>query len=152
MSKNELTIDFVVVAYIVCKNRVLLILHKKLNLWLPVGGHIELKEDPEQAVLREIEEECGLKVKILSSKPKLKRMDTKFLFTPNFLDIHNISKNHKHICFNYFAQTKSDKVKLNNNEHLDIRWFSKKDLDNKKYLSKKNVIFLAKRALKTVKN
>lgn len=152
MLKNELTIDFTSTAYIVYKNKVLLILHKQLNLWLPIGGHIEPKEDPEQAVLREIKEECGLKVKILSSKPKLKKVDTKFLFTPNFLDIHNISKNHKHICFNYFAKAKSDKVKLNKKEHLDIHWFSKSDLDNKKYLSKNNVIFLAKQALKTLKN
>ena len=147
MPKNELTIDFVVTAYIVYRKKVLLILHKKLNLWLPIGGHIESKEDPEQAILREINEECGLKVKIFSSKPKMKT-DTKFLYTPNFLDIHSISKNHKHICFNYLAKATSGNIKLNKAEHNDIRWFSEKDLEDKNYPTKKNVIFVAKQALK----
>ena len=50
-------IDFIVDAYIVHNNSVLLILHKKLKIWLPIGGHIELNEDPDEALMREIKEE-----------------------------------------------------------------------------------------------
>ncbi len=45
-------IDFTVAIFIVRERKVLLILHRKLNKWLPVGGHIELDEDPEIAALR----------------------------------------------------------------------------------------------------
>jgi ADP-ribose pyrophosphatase YjhB (NUDIX family) len=61
--------DFTVEAFVVHHNRVLLIYHKQLQKWLPLGGHIELNEDPEQALVREITEESGLEVEILSQKP-----------------------------------------------------------------------------------
>ena len=42
-------IDFTVSLFIVEKGKLLLIHHRKLDRWLPIGGHIELDEDPEQA-------------------------------------------------------------------------------------------------------
>jgi len=46
-------IDFTVAIFVVEHGRVLLIHHRKLDRWLPLGGHIELDEDPEQAALRD---------------------------------------------------------------------------------------------------
>lgn len=40
--------------------RVLLIKHKKLGLWLPVGGEMEPGETPLEAAQRELREETGL--------------------------------------------------------------------------------------------
>ena len=40
-------IDFTVSLFIVQDGKVLVIHHKKLGQWLPIGGHIELDEDPE---------------------------------------------------------------------------------------------------------
>ena len=42
---------------VVHEGKVLVIHHRKLDRWLPLGGHIELDEDPEQAALREAQEE-----------------------------------------------------------------------------------------------
>ncbi|RLS89050.1 MAG: NUDIX domain-containing protein, partial [Planctomycetota bacterium] len=55
-------IDFTVAVFVVHEKKVLVIHHKKLDKWLPLGGHIELDEDPEQAALRETLEESGLAV------------------------------------------------------------------------------------------
>ena len=44
-------IDFTVAIFVVHDGRVLLIHHRKLDQWLPLGGHIELEEDPEAAAL-----------------------------------------------------------------------------------------------------
>ena len=52
-------IDFTVAIFVVQDGRVLLVHHRKLNKWLPLGGHIELDEDPEEAALREAQEESG---------------------------------------------------------------------------------------------
>jgi 8-oxo-dGTP diphosphatase len=52
-------IDFTVAIFVVHDARVLVILHRKLGKWLPLGGHIELDEDPELAALREAKEESG---------------------------------------------------------------------------------------------
>ena len=48
-------------ALIVENNSVLLHLHEKIKLWLPPGGHVELNEDPIQAVTREVFEETGFR-------------------------------------------------------------------------------------------
>lgn len=123
-------IDFTIGAYIVFEDKVLLILHKQLKKWLPVGGHIELDEDPEQALLREIKEESGLEVEIVASKPNLESPGTKFLPTPEYLDIHEISNSHKHIGMVYFAKAITENVMLQEAEHDDIRWFSQADLED----------------------
>jgi len=44
------------------KNKVLLIHHKKLNIWLCPGGHMEEGELPHQAAEREFLEETGVQV------------------------------------------------------------------------------------------
>ena len=57
-------LDFVVAGYIFHKKKVLLIHHRKLDLWLPVGGHIEKDETPDDALRREIKEETNLDIEI----------------------------------------------------------------------------------------
>lgn len=143
-------IDFVVNAFVVYQDRVLLINHKKLNMWLPVGGHIELDEDPEEAVRREVKEESGLQIKILGSKPALKEagLHTKSLFVPSYMDIHDYDDNHRHIAFHYFAVTQTDKVKLAKGEHNSIRWFKQSELGDPKWGILPAIQFYAKQALK----
>lgn len=142
------SIDFIVSIYIVHNDKVLLIKHKELGLWLPIGGHIELNEDPEEAILREVKEECGLEIEILSTKPNLTFEDFKFLYPPAFIDIHKINDTHQHIGLEYFAKSKSDKVILNESEHTNIKWFNQEELKEKKYNLRGNVIFYSKEALK----
>lgn len=127
---NEL-VDFVATAYIVHGGRILLVDHKKVGLWLPVGGHIELDEDPDEAMAREISEECGLEVEIVSEKPEFAGAG-KPLFRPRFMDIHKYGDGspHQHINLVYFAKAQSDKCVLQEGEHNDIKWFSKDDLQN----------------------
>jgi ADP-ribose pyrophosphatase YjhB (NUDIX family) len=144
---NEL-IDFTVSAFIGHNNKVLLVFHKKLKRWLPVGGHIELDEDPEQALFREISEECGLQVEILASKPEFKDKGRKALLTPNYLDIHDISETHKHVGLTYFAKAKSNEAKLAPEEHDDIKWFSEADLDNPEFAITDDIKFYALEALR----
>jgi ADP-ribose pyrophosphatase YjhB (NUDIX family) len=148
-------IDFTIVAIIVYKKKILLVKHKELKKWLPVGGHIELHENPEEAFFREIEEECGLDVEIVEKikKPDIKNSDrfTKFLHAPYFLDIHKINDTHRHIGLVYLARAKSNKVKLKKDEHKNIRWFSEKDLNDVRFDIQKSIIFYSKEALKIIK-
>ena len=62
------TIDFTVALFVVHNGKVLLVHHRNLNKWLPLGGHIELDEDPETAGLREAREESGLEVELLGER------------------------------------------------------------------------------------
>ncbi|MDP2967221.1 MAG: NUDIX domain-containing protein [bacterium] len=147
MSHIHDLIDFIVNIFIVYENKVLLIYHKQLDKWLPVGGHIELDEDPEEALFREVKEECGLEIEVLSKKPAIESEGTKFLYTPSFLDIHKISETHKHIGLICFAKTKSDKFIFNKEEHKDIRWFNEEDLEKPEFNISPAVKFYIKEAL-----
>src|SRR3989344_4246010 len=103
-------IDFTVAVFIVHDSKVLLVMHKKQQKWLPIGGHIELHEDPDEALAHEIAEECGLEVEMLTTKPKIPGDHRKSLFTPNYMDIHEVNEvynpgpHHKHVGLKKFAK------------------------------------------------
>ncbi|OGN03737.1 MAG: hypothetical protein A2655_04260 [Candidatus Yanofskybacteria bacterium RIFCSPHIGHO2_01_FULL_43_42] len=141
-------IDFVIVVYIVFEDKVLMVLHKKLKKWLPIGGHIELDENPEEALFREVKEECGLEIELLSQKPEQLDDITRPLYPPAFMDMHKTSDTHHHIGMIYFAKAKSSEVKHKEDEHDGIRWFTESELDDPQYDVLKNVKFYAKEAFR----
>ena len=122
-------IDFTVAIFVVHDGKVLLIHHRKLNKWLPLGGHVELDEEPEQAALRETKEESGLDVELLGERPPTSEPGTRALIAPRFLDIHSISDAHEHIGMIYFARVKGGDLALAAAEHHDIRWTAPEQLD-----------------------
>lgn len=122
-------IDFTVAIFVVHDGKVLLIHHRKLDKWLPLGGHIELEEDPEQAAWREAKEESGLDVELLGERPPTTGPGTRALIAPRFLDIHRINATHEHIGMIYWARPKSGVTTLAAEEHHAIRWCSPTDLD-----------------------
>jgi len=122
-------IDFTVAIFVVHDGRVLLIHHRKLDKWLPLGGHIELDEDPEMAALREAREESGLEVELVGERPPTTEPGTRALIAPRFLDIHRIHATHEHIGMIYWARPKRVDVTLATEEHHDIRWCSAAELE-----------------------
>ena len=129
-------IDFTVAAFIVHEGKVLLVHHKTLGKWLPVGGHVELDEDPEQALFREITEETGLApedIEVVSKKFPLTDPHVKSLYTPSFLDIHKISDTHRHVGLGYIARAKSGNITLQDAEHNEIRWFTPEELSDPQF-------------------
>ena len=122
-------IDFTVAIFVVHDGKILLIHHRQLDKWLPLGGHIELDEDPEQAALREAKEESGLDVELLGERPPTTSPGTRALIAPRFLDIHRITDTHEHIGMIYWARPKNGELALAVDEHHDIRWCFSADLD-----------------------
>jgi len=123
-------IDFTVAIFVVNEGRVLLIHHRNLDKWLPLGGHVELDEDPEQAALREAREESGLDVELVGDRPPTTEPGTRALIAPRFLDIHRISDTHEHIGLIYWARSRNGSLALAVEEHHDIRWCSAEELDS----------------------
>lgn len=111
-----------------------LILCSHQNIWGFPKGHIEKGESEEQAALREVFEETGLKGKLVEGFCER----TSYIFT---LNKRTINKNV--VFFLFEAETNS--VKLSDVEHKNHKWFSyentKKLLthdDSKKILEKAN--------------
>jgi 8-oxo-dGTP pyrophosphatase MutT (NUDIX family) len=122
-------IDFTVSIFVVQDGKILLIHHRNLNKWLPLGGHIELDEDPETAALREAKEESGLQVELIGERPPTTEPGTRALIAPRFIDIHRISATHEHIGLIYWARPKGGTLTLAPSEHHEIRWCSAEDLN-----------------------
>ena len=141
-------IDFTVAIFVVHDQKILLIHHRKLDKWLPLGGHIELDENPEQAALREAREESGLDVELLGERPPTTSPGTRARIAPRFLDIHRISDTHEHIGLIYWARLRSGTgvspvssgslahgqaaratATLATEEHHAIRWCGVDDLE-----------------------
>ena len=122
-------IDFTVAVFIVQEGKILLVHHRKLNKWLPIGGHIELDEDPEQAALREAFEESGFEVELIGERPPTTEPGTRALLAPRFLDIHRISETHEHIGMIYWARPKNGAMTLAAAEHHEICWRRADELD-----------------------
>lgn len=101
-------IDFTVDAFIVHKNKVLLRMHDKYHIWLAVGGHVELDEDPNEAIMREVKEEVGLDVVLWDCNKKFRgahrnELEYKELIPPVGMNIHKVSGTHQHISMVFFA-------------------------------------------------
>ena len=143
--------DFVISIFVVHQGRVLMVYHKRYDEWLPIGGHIELDEDPEEALRREIHEECGLRVRVLATKPKISHPGVKPILTPSFVDAHRISRTHNHIAFIYFGISRSRKARLHSREHREYQWLSEKDLVKREYRLTKSIRFYCREALKAAR-
>ena len=61
---------FTVSGFVVEGDSTLLHWHKKLQIWLPPGGHIDSDEDPVQAVVREVMEETGIAAEVVAHMPE----------------------------------------------------------------------------------
>ena len=121
-------IDFTVSAFIFHNDRVLLIHHKKLDSWMQIGGHVELDEDTDEALIREIKEECGLDVHVLAEvAPCQASSHVKPLLRPHFVNIHAIGQTHRHLDLSYVCLSDSDAVVLED-AHNDIGWFSEEEV------------------------
>lgn len=140
--------DFVVSVFIVYRERVLLVHHKRYNEWLPIGGHIEMDEDPEQALYREIKEECGLQVRILAKKPAISHFGVKALPAPEYMDVHRIDRIHQHIAFVYFGIARSSKVRLHVREHKNYAWLTRSELKQPSYRLSPSILFYCQKALR----
>ena len=72
--KNNMERHFNVTVYVVNdEGKFLFIRHKKLQKWLPPGGHIDENEIPDIAALREVKEETSLNVELQGEKISKKK-------------------------------------------------------------------------------
>lgn len=120
----EITRHFTATTIIVYKKKALLHLHKKLGIWIPVGGHIDRDELPQIAALREIKEETGLEVKLYNPDKQIEMGSAQQLLRPMHLLLEDINQFHQHIDFIYYATADSDGLKPQDGETADLKWFT----------------------------
>jgi 8-oxo-dGTP pyrophosphatase MutT (NUDIX family) len=144
-------IDMTSEVFVVYENTVLLRLHDKYKLWLSVGGHIELDEDPNEAAIREVKEEVGLDIQ-LYGQDRLKERNKdnqKDLVVPFSMNRHTISPTHDHVTLTYFATANTSKV-VPESSHDQWHWFTMQELEENKFGIQANIVRDAMAALRTL--
>ena len=94
-------------------DKVALHLHKRLNMWLQPGGHIDAGESPAQAALREAVEETGLPVRHQHGEGVLFH-----------LDVHPGPKGHTHHDLRYLLRAPEVPLHPGEGESPEARWFT----------------------------
>jgi 8-oxo-dGTP pyrophosphatase MutT (NUDIX family) len=97
---------FTVSGFIVEGDATLLHWHKKLQIWLPPGGHIDPDEDPVQAVLREALEETGIACEVIPHQEDHAFSNLQQLPSPLSIIVANVGASakeaaHQHIDMSY---------------------------------------------------
>jgi ADP-ribose pyrophosphatase YjhB (NUDIX family) len=123
-------LEIVVAACVVNDDRVLLVWHKRHREWLPPGGHVEVDETPDDAVVREVKEETGLDVAFIDDRlPVVVQNVKRQLPVPFFADVHSVG-DHDHCCFYYLVrpQRAGQSVILKLSEVENFGWFEESKL------------------------
>jgi 8-oxo-dGTP pyrophosphatase MutT (NUDIX family) len=141
--------------FLVVDDKVLLVKHKKLGIWLAPVGHMDEDELPHYAAEREFWEETAINVKAVSAMPMLpSTKESSYYPTPFSVNLHWINKDfyqqriesdepekritsekwrmgcEKHLVFTYIVEpTGSIEFKQNVEETDGIGWFSKEEIE-----------------------
>ena len=123
MIKNHFTATGIVFN---SKKEILMIHHNKLQVWLPPGGHIEANELPDNAVLREIFEETGIRATIINKKRELSLDYSMELEIPFVILLEDIEGDgtHNHIDMIYLCKAINEDYVLQETEVHGIGWFT----------------------------
>jgi len=126
-------LDLCIEAFIVNEGAVLLRLHEKYNIWTGPGGHIDPGEDSNEAVLREVWEEVGLKVELVGPAG-WEKTDTETnidLVPPVYVNRHMINDKHDHSAFIFVARSDSRKINPQTEDDMGVKciWFTREELD-----------------------
>ena len=137
------TRHFTATGFVVHRDSTLLHWHKKVQEWLPPGGHVDPNEDPVQTTLREIKEETGFDVEIIPTHEEVEISNLEQVAAPHSIMIEDVVDKkhgeHQHIDHIYFTRlTGFDSIPTNElaaqNEFADSNaswlWASFDDLQS----------------------
>ena len=134
---------FTATAFIInSQKETLLLWHKRLQRWMPPGGHIHENETPEDAAKRECKEETGLDVEIHGdSSPNLfqgaedegrmlkKPIAMLLEYIPEFPERNEPA--HEHMDFLFVATPLDEmQVPIHKDDEADsLQWFTRTDIE-----------------------
>lgn len=126
--------EFTASVYLIDNQKILLIYHRKLQKWLPPGGHIENNETPAEAARREVKEETGYEIEFILQEnltlhfPNAKSIERPYLCLLEEIPAYQEHPAHQHVDFVYIAKP----LKQTATASHDFRWFDLVDVLNLK--------------------
>jgi len=116
---------FSVAVYARQGERVLVIEHRRLKTWLPIGGELEAGETPLEAAQRELREETGM---VGEFRPLTGALDG---VPPGFIgyEEHPAGSKGTHMNFVFVCEVAPDAVVQPNDEFGAFRWVTRLELE-----------------------
>lgn len=119
---------FTVAVFTVAAGKVLLLLHRELERWLPPGGHLEPGETPDEAAIREVREETGLAIRLHYGPESMAAGGPRLLARPAGIQLERIAPGHEHIDLVYFAVPDGPEITPRcSRESHQVGWFGPED-------------------------
>lgn len=133
------------------EGKLLLVRHRKLNLWLAPGGHLDYGELPHLGAEREVYEETGVKVQAYDPNALLESITSTYIPSPIISNVHWVCEENyqkrlrdgdayqrdaqwqkgceQHVGFIYLMRAiDSISLKINERESTDIGWFGEDEI------------------------
>lgn len=133
MVKNCITAT----CFVFGKDGVMFIKHRKLNTWLPPGGHVEANETPIEALHREVLEETGLRIELIDTynlnhtERYIKDDHAEELIRPMTILLENVNSSnepHRHFDLIYLAKLSNSNPSKAFEQH-DTIWVRESEID-----------------------
>ncbi len=103
------------------RDRLMLVRHADSGLWGLVGGAVEIDERPDDAAVRETQEETGLRIEVT-------RLVTT-LGGPKFRVRYSNGDETAYVTIVYEARVIAGEPQPDGDEVLELRWFSRDELE-----------------------
>ena len=116
---------FSVAVYARRGERVLVIRHRRLGTWLPIGGELEAGETPFEAAVRELREETGLTGAFATLQGQLDGEP------PGLIgyEEHQAGSKGLHMNFVFVTDVAPDAAVVPNDEFGEFRWVDRAELE-----------------------
>lgn len=128
-----MTISAYIVRHDEGKWKCLVHFHKKIEVLMQVGGHIELDETPWQTVAHELAEETGYALSELDvlqyTNYRPQEAGNVTHPTPLLVNTHNVGNEHYHsdLCYAFAAENVPETT-VGDSESADLRWLTVDEL------------------------
>lgn len=122
---------FTATAFVVRRGKTLLHWHRKLQQWMPPGGHLLPDEDPATGALREVREETGIEAELLPLTATFPFSYPRQLPPPYIILVEESAEAdepHQHIDLIYFCRSRDGETARPPSADDVLTWVSEDQL------------------------